>query len=389
MSTNALEVSDEEFMANPLVFDDEVAEEEEVIENDVSEDDEESADESGDESDGEGLADAEGADTGDDEPSETVDEADDDDEVEPLDESDAETEEVAAEDSDDSEEDETPPDLEAFHKNITAPFKANGKMIQVETAEDVIRLMQMGANYSRKMGALKPQMKVLRMLENHDLLDEDKLSFLIDLNKKDPQAINQLLRDSDIDPMELNLDEGQKYERKNYSVSDSEIDLDSVVEELESSEHFQPVLNVVTKQWDAQSRQIVADQPELLKVIHDHMASGIYDIVSTEVEKERMFGRLSGVSDLEAYRLAGDSLNEKGAFDHLFNPPAADEQESGQQPKPRSKTKPDGAEEQKRREKRRAASPTKRAARGQSADDFNPLEMSDEEFLKQIDPRFS
>ena len=276
-------------------------------------------------------------------------------------------------------------DFEQFYADVTAPFKANGKMMQIGSAADVIQLIQQGANYSKKMQVLKPQLKVLRMLENHDLLDESKLSFLIDLNKKDPAAINQLLKDGNIDPAEIDLEEDQEYRRPNYGVGESEMDLDSVVTELQGSEHWPTVLDVVTKQWDAESKQIVADKPQLLRVIHNHMASGAYDLVSTELERERMFGRLNGMTDLEAYEMIGNSLNESGAFAHL----------DGSQPqkataKPSSKLPTSTANDQLLREKRRANSPTKRAAKKtEKSDSYNPLALSDEEFSKQFDPRFS
>jgi len=279
---------------------------------------------------------------------------------------------------------ETPTDFKSFHDTVTAPFKANGKTMQINSAADAIQLMQMGANYNRKMSALKPQLKVLRMLENHDLLDENKLSFLIDLNKQDPAAINQLLKDSNIDPAEIDLEEDQQYQRSNYGVAESEMDLDSVVSELKGSEHWSPVLDVVTKQWDDESKQIVADKPQLLKVIHNHMVTGVYDIVSTELERERMFGRLNGMSDLEAYEMIGNALNDSGAFSHLDGHPEK------KTTKLDLKITDNKVKDEARREKRRANSPTKRTAKSKdNTDSFNPLALSDEEFSKQFDPRFS
>ena len=46
---------------------------------------------------------------------------------------------------------ETPEQLLA---KLFAPFKANGKDIKVDSVEEAIALMQMGANYSKKMAGL-------------------------------------------------------------------------------------------------------------------------------------------------------------------------------------------------------------------------------------------
>ena len=65
------------------------------------------------------------------------------------------------------------------YEKLMAPFKANGKMITPRSPEEAISLMQMGANYTRKMQELQPYRKVMLMLQNNGLMDEEKLSFLI------------------------------------------------------------------------------------------------------------------------------------------------------------------------------------------------------------------
>ena len=157
--------------------------------------------------------------------------------------------------------------------------------------------------------------------------------------------------------------------------------LDSVIDEIRNSDTWSQTLDVVTKQWDATSKQIVADNPQLLKVIDGHIANGFYDQISTEVEKERMFGRLNDVSDIEAYKTTGDALEAAGKF---VVPPLKGEQEQV----PTAPTKPvEKPSSKKRQEKRRAASPTKPAAKNsEAAKGLNPLSMSDEEFMEAYDP---
>jgi hypothetical protein len=97
-----------------------------------------------------------------------------------------------------------------------------------------------------------------------------------------------------------------------------------------------------------------------------------------------MFGRLNGMSDLEAYEMIGNALNDSGAFAHLDGNPAQKTIKST------SKVTGNKVNDQARREKRRANSPTKRTAKSKvNTDSFNPLALSDEEFSKQFDPRFS
>ena len=89
----------------------------------------------------------------------------------------------------------TDPDYKAEYQRLLAPFKANGKDIQVTSVDEALTLMQMGANYNKKMAALKPNLKVLKLLDTHGLLDENELNFLIDLKEKNPKAIMKLVKD--------------------------------------------------------------------------------------------------------------------------------------------------------------------------------------------------
>ena len=275
-------------------------------------------------------------------------------------------------------------DYEAEYKRLLAPFKANGREIQVKSVDDAVALMQMGANYNKRMAALKPNLKMLKLLENNGLLSEEKISYLIDLEKKNPAAINKLVKDSGLDPMDLDAEKAGEYKPKIHSVDDREIDLDTVLDEIQETPTYTQTLEIVSKKWDGASKQTIASTPQLLKVINDHVANGIYDLINQEVERERMFGRLNGLSDIEAYRRVGDAINARGGFNHLVSNQGKPNQEPVVvQPKPKAPA------DDKLNEKRRAASSTKPAnVSTAAASDFNPLALTDEEFSKLAENRF-
>jgi hypothetical protein len=273
---------------------------------------------------------------------------------------------------------------EAEHKKLLAPFKANGREIQVQSVDEAISLMQMGANYNKKMAALKPNLKLMKMLENNGLMSAEKISFLIDLDKKDPAAINKLVKDSGLDPLDLTAEKAEAYKQSSYAVGDQELELDTVLEDLKDTSTYTQTLDVVSNKWDGASKQIVAQHPQLLTVINDHIASGIYGLISNEVERERTFGRLQGLSDIEAYRQVGDAMNAAGRFNHLASKPDGKPASAPVVVAPKAKPPVDA----KLNEKRRAASsnPTPSPAAG-AKEDFNPLALSDEEFGKLINQR--
>ena len=217
------------------------------------------------------------------------------------------------------------------------------------------------------------------------MLDESKLALLIEAGNGDINAIQQLLKDNQVDPMDLDTNDELDYKPKVEPVSDREYDLSEVMDSIKDSPHYEKTLRIVTKQWDTDSKQIVVNEPHLLRTINQHIDSGMYDIVQAEMVKQRALGRLDGVSDIVAYKQIGDTLDEQGAFDHLASNGGST---TSNQRQPVA-TKPRVPKQQATENtKRKAASPTKKtSSTSKRPADFNPLEMSDEEFEKQFDPR--
>ena len=112
------------------------------------------------------------------------------------------------------------------------------------------------------------------MLENNELLDESKLNNLIDLSKKDPQAITKLIKESTLDPLEIDKDAPVDYQPTNYSISDKEYELDRVLDEIKNTNTFDKTIDVLTKDWDSDSKTAVSDNPEIISVINTHMGNG-------------------------------------------------------------------------------------------------------------------
>lgn len=210
-------------------------------------------------------------------------------------------------------------DHEAFFKAVTAPFTANGKQVQMRTPEEIVQLMQMGANYTQKMQALKPNLKMMRMLENHNLLDEGKLSYLIDLSKKDPEAIKKLVKESGIDPMDIDVNEDPKYVQGNYQVSDRQMEFDNILNEMSMTENGQETLVLISKTWDEESKNAIYSDPNILRVMSEQKKNGYYDQIVSEVDHQRMLGHLTGMPFLQAYYQVGTAMEKQG----VLKPPAS------------------------------------------------------------------
>lgn len=276
---------------------------------------------------------------------------------------------------------EEAPNYEALYKAVMAPFKANGREVAPTSPEEAVRLMQMGANYTRKMQSLKPNLRMLRMLESNGLLDEDKLSFLIDLDKKQPAAIQKLLHDGKVDPMDIDPSAAPTYRPGNYKVSDQEMGFRDALETVQSNEGGAETIRTVNSTWDQASKNELYGEPSLLVTIDNHRSAGIYDVIAAEVERRKLFGDFQNVPFIHAYKAVGDELHTQGKLVPRGGPaPAA------QTPAP--KPAPQALETRPARPRKPAvprdavkavaSAPGKAPASRKS---FDPLSMSDEEIM--------
>ena len=200
-----------------------------------------------------------------------------------------------------------------YKKIVGTPFKANGKEITVDSAEDAIKLMQMGANYHKQMQQLKPAKRIIAMLEQAGMLDENKLNHAIDIMSGNSAAIHKLIQERNVDVSDLYSDSEVDYTPNQHQVTDERIELDTLFNELNSTSHGQRVLQEVAGTWDEKSRYTIGQTPEILRLLGNQIESGIYDVIVAEVDKQRMLGNIpANAPMLQAYEQVGKYLQANG-----------------------------------------------------------------------------
>lgn len=273
------------------------------------------------------------------------------------------TKEVDVKDTGDTNVDE----LKKFYEEITAEFKANGKMMKISDPSDIKALMQQGINYSKRMAELKPSMGILRTLEQHGLMSNDKISYLIDLHNKDPKAIAKLVKDSGIEAYDIENEDTEGYVPVNKVQEESKFQ--SVVDELKPSPGFNDLLNTVATSWDNDSQQFIVNNPNVLRVLDKQVQSGEFNKIVEAVEYERLCGRLRDVPFIEAYSIVENKLNVGTEQSEVKNVKPAF---TAPRPKPVTKTN--------NSKKRKVAAPN--ANTNEQSSSFDPLSVSDEEIMK-------
>ena len=261
-------------------------------------------------------------------------------------------------------------DYKAVYDSIFKPFKANGKTIAPRNAEDVISLMQMGANYTKKMQLMAPMKRAVESL-NKAGINEEELNFLIDIHNGDKEAIKNLLKKNEIDPIDLDM-EDTKYIPKNNIASDADVEFSETLMDIESS--LPKIQEILNKTWDSKSKQLVLKDPQLMRALHQEIEMGRFDEVQQRLEIEKTFGRYKGVSDIEAYiDLVTKMVNEKART------PVAETKHVERQPETTTKSIPDKtkAAPVRSKPKNQGSSLTVKDLFSMSEEDFNKLSVND------------
>lgn len=267
-------------------------------------------------------------------------------------------------------------DYKAFYERITGGFTANGATVKVNDANEVVSLMQKGCGFTRKMQELVPVRAATELLKEHDLLDPVKLGFLIEVSKGNPTAIAKLVKDHNIDvySQEDNL---ASYKPTPANPNELAIVVRDTFESLSNSEHYGKLCNTITS-LDEGSKQLLANQPNMINQLHNQMATGIYDTVYSAMAVERAKGNFVGMSDLEAYMEMGTLMMNQGNLPQTVTAPS--------KPKITTPVKKPSTDPSVIEQRRNAAAPTGSGKGKVTATVPNYLGMSDEEFAKLAPP---
>ena len=273
-------------------------------------------------------------------------------------------------------------DYEAEYKKLFEPIKSSGREIKMRNVEHIRNYIQMGDDYNKKMHELKPFMKSLRSLKEHNILgdenSDDRLNFLIELDQKKPEAIKRLIAESGIDIYELQDEEkfspekSKQYRPENQMVSDGEYAIEDALKSIAGTESYTKTIEVMTKNFDAQSRDIIADNPSYIQSLNHDIANGSYDKVMEEVQYARDMKMIpADMPDIQAYIATVQMLNQQAKQDQGSQPPAPQTKQTTRKTNGGSRKKKVGM-----------GSSSSRRSKSKQPQDQNFIGMSDEEFEK-------
>lgn len=231
------------------------------------------------------------------------------------------TEGVPAEPSLEGQTDTTELSAEEFRDLLTKPFKASGREVVFKDPQDILRLMQQGFDYQKKMAGFKPQKRIIKTLEQHGLLDEAKLNQLIELSQGKPEAVAQFLKDRNIDTFELPDVEEKPHQYGNYMVNEQQVEFEEKVNELRGTQYGNAVLNFVNSLPD-QDFTTVFNNQRILDDLAFHAQSGLLDDALNQLAADRAVGKVpSDMTPLDAYNAISGYLYQQNQAKYNPNQP--------------------------------------------------------------------
>ena len=275
---------------------------------------------------------------------EVVDTEDHDDEVEDLEQPEEDSDDDTSSDDDeeedteyDSEEDEAEPDEEAdtdeeqtdevendteadgqpvqkdaldeFFKQ-TSKVRANGidhEFSNKEKLEMFDKMFPQATDYTRKMQAIKPWRKQIDALEQNGVSPE-QVNLMIDVLKGDKDAIADMLKRTGIDALDLDT-ENTNYVAKDYGRNDTELAIKDIVDEISVDKEYAVTHNILEKQWDSRSVDAFVEDPNMIRLLHVDVKSGMYDKVNPIAQKLKVYDG-GKQSDLDYYKAASQQYFE-------------------------------------------------------------------------------
>ena len=291
-------------------------------------------------------------------------------------------EDADAEEEPETEEEPKQAEVQPIQKH---KFKANGR--EYEFTEDEVReqfpkIFGQAMDYTKKMQALKPWRKTIDAIEGAQLSHDD-VNLMIDVLKGDKDAVAAVLKRTGVDALELDVEQS-RYVPKDYGRDDKALAVKDVIEEISGDAEYSTTYKILSKEWDDDSFREMTSDPDLIKLLHIDVKSGMYDKVQPIAEKLKVYDR-GRRSNLDYY---------KEAARVYFNEQAQEEARRAEYEKARVMKESELADKARVRdvkdqqqqrvavkqdaEKRKAAAPTKKVAGTKKVIDY--LDDSDEAY---------
>ncbi len=191
-------------------------------------------------------------------------------------------------------------------------FKANGREYEFtdkEILEQFPKIFGQAMDYTKKMQNIKPWRKTIDAIEGAKL-NHDDVNLMIDVLKGDKDAINEVIKRTGVDALDLDT-ENSKYSPKDYGRDETELAIKDIVDEISVDKEFDTTQRILSREWDENSWNEMTKDPQLIKLLHMDVKSGMYDKVQAIADTLKVQGKRG--TDLDLYKEAASVYYGKQA----------------------------------------------------------------------------
>lgn len=217
------------------------------------------------------------------------------------------TDDVTDEDSEEVEEpgEEQPEAVDEPVVDSTYKIKANGMEFEF-TIDELQKLAPKAMDYTKKMQEIAPYRKTISALKENGL-GENEVNLMIDVLKGDKAAIAEVLKRTGVDALDVEPNDAE-FRPNDYGKPDHVLDIEEIVSEISVDPEYKITEQVIDRQWDSASRNMMAQNPQMIKGLHDDIKTGIYDKIAPMALKMKAMSD-GTKSDLEYYIEAASQYN--------------------------------------------------------------------------------
>lgn len=177
--------------------------------------------------------------------------------------------------------------------------------------------------------------------------------------------------------MDFSLEDDEEqstYVPTNYETSDEYLNLKETLDEVKTAPQGTETLLFINN-LDQQSKNLFFKDPSLIRSLNQQKNNGVFELITTEMEKQRALGNISpNMPFLQAYKAVGDYLVAQKMRNNPKGIGVPQGQVMGTRAASSSSRLPNS--------KQAAAAAPTRSTSSKSPNNKNFLAMSDEEFMK-------
>ncbi len=206
--------------------------------------------------------------------------------------------------------------MKAFRDTVTADFKANGKMVKgIDDADKIVKNLQMSTGLTKKLSELKGIKPFIEPLQKRGLLqDTAKFDLQMKMLDGDVGAIKQFLKESNIDPIDLDIEDDFSYQADSTRMSKEEEIFGDMQETASNYGVQDQFTTTVLNEWDSESAGKLFDGENgraMAGQLAQQMSNGVYDKVSAISENMKITEPgFNSLSSIDQYNKASMLYNQ-------------------------------------------------------------------------------